>query len=85
MYNDAVLLMNNGRYYEAVGVLGTKRNYKDSGNLIINCISHLPKNSVSAGSDHTVGLKSDGTVVATGLSFDGQCNVSTWKDIKTNG
>jgi alpha-tubulin suppressor-like RCC1 family protein len=37
--------------------------------------------AVSAGRGHTVGLKSDGTVVAVGKNFDGQCNVSTLKDI----
>lgn len=39
--------------------------------------------AVSAGLSHTVGLCSDGTVVAVGTeSFnDGQCNVSDWKDI----
>ncbi len=31
--------------------------------------------AISAGSDHTVGLKSDGTVVAVGLNNDGQCLV----------
>ena len=42
--------------------------------------------AVSAGSRHTVGLKKDGTVVATELKNSeymnyGQCNVSHWKDI----
>ena len=36
---------------------------------------------VSAGSDHIVGLKADGTVVAIGDNTYGQCDVSTWKDI----
>jgi len=36
---------------------------------------------VSAGCFHTVGLKSDGTVVALGHSGKGQCNVSGWTDI----
>lgn len=30
---------------------------------------------------HTVGLKSNGTVVATGINDDGQCDVDDWKDI----
>ena len=30
---------------------------------------------------HTVGLKADGTVVATGYNSSGQCNVGTWTDI----
>ena len=30
----------------------------------------------------SIGLKSDGTVVATGNNDYGQCDVSTWKNIK---
>ena len=37
--------------------------------------------AVSAGYEHTVGLKSDGTVVAMGLNGNGQCDVSDWRDI----
>ena len=37
--------------------------------------------AVSAGGVYTVGLKSDGTVVACGDNEYGQCNVSLWKDI----
>jgi len=33
---------------------------------------------VAAGSRHTVGLKSDGTVVAAGWNIFGQCNVGGW-------
>jgi alpha-tubulin suppressor-like RCC1 family protein len=36
---------------------------------------------VSAGTAHTIGLKSDGTVVAVGDNTSGQCNVSSWTDI----
>ncbi len=37
---------------------------------------------VSAGYAHTVGLKTDGTVVAVGLNNYGQCNVGGWTDIR---
>ena len=37
--------------------------------------------AVSAGYGHTVGLKSDGTVVAVGSNDCGQCNVGGWTDI----
>jgi len=33
---------------------------------------------VSAGYYHTVGLRSDGTVVAVGNNTYGQCNVGNW-------
>ena len=36
---------------------------------------------VAAGEYHTVGLKSDGTVVAVGYNGNGQCNVGSWTDI----
>jgi len=36
---------------------------------------------VTAGVWHTVGLKTDGTVVATGYSAYGQCDVGDWTDI----
>jgi hypothetical protein len=36
---------------------------------------------VAAGDYHTVGLKADGTVVAVGDNYFGQCNVSTWSGI----
>ena len=36
---------------------------------------------VAGGRHHTVGLKSDGTVMAVGLNDNGQCNVSGWADI----
>jgi alpha-tubulin suppressor-like RCC1 family protein len=36
---------------------------------------------VAAGYWHTVGLKSDGTVVAVGYNYYGQCDVGGWTDI----
>jgi len=36
---------------------------------------------VAAGRYHTVGLRSDGTVVAVGYNWDGQCNVGDWSGI----
>ena len=40
-----------------------------------------PRETVSAGWCHTVGLKADGTVVALGDNDDGQCDVDGWTDI----
>ena len=37
--------------------------------------------AISTGNSHTVGLKSDGTVVAVGSNAYGQCEVSEWRDI----
>lgn len=39
------------------------------------------KNMISAGREHSIALKIDGTVFATGLNNDGQCDVYNWQDI----
>ena len=39
------------------------------------------RDALAAGYGHTVGLKSDGTVVAVGRNYEGQCDVSGWTDI----
>ena len=36
---------------------------------------------ISSGWGHTVGLKTDGTVVAVGYNKEGQCNTGSWRDI----
>ena len=36
---------------------------------------------MAAGAYHSVGLRSDGTVVATGDNSQNQCDVTTWTDI----
>ena len=36
---------------------------------------------IAAGDFHTVGLRSDGAVIAVGMNDDGQCNVAGWTDI----
>jgi len=37
--------------------------------------------TIATGGRHTVGIRPDGTVVATGNNDDGQCNVDGWADI----
>ena len=37
--------------------------------------------SIASGWQHSVALRSDGTVVAMGYNEDGECDVGTWKDI----
>ena len=36
---------------------------------------------IACSPDHCVAVKSDGTVVATGKNSDGECNVSSWRNI----
>ena len=37
--------------------------------------------TIAAGSNHTIGLTSDGIVTAVGNNKHGQCDVSDWRDI----
>lgn len=37
------------------------------------------RDAISAGDQYTVGLKSDGTVVAVGNNDFGQCSVDVWR------
>lgn len=86
-YKAAEELYAAGEYREAAAQYIMARNYKDSAE---KCISAEQKagmfDTISAGVYHTVGLKADGTVVATEYTGDqkyyyGQCDVSDWTDI----
>ncbi|WP_407951960.1 RCC1-like domain-containing protein [Plantactinospora sonchi] len=38
---------------------------------------------MAAGSTHTLGLRADGTVVATGNNEHGQCDITGWDAIRS--
>ena len=40
------------------------------------------KHTIAAGRRHTIGLKSDGTMVAVGNNEYGQCDVNGWRGIQ---
>ncbi len=42
-------------------------------------IEKILKDTIAAGRRHTIGLKSDGTVVAVGGNEYGQCDISGWR------
>jgi alpha-tubulin suppressor-like RCC1 family protein len=44
-------------------------------------VKRWPKGPIAAGRRHTIGLKSDGTVMAVGDNKFGQCDVSGWRDM----
>lgn len=81
IYNEAVYLLKSGDTFKAIAKYvesGSQQKSQD----IINAWRALYAQSVSVGSDHTVGLKSGGTVVVTGEDNRwGQCNVNGWTDI----
>ena len=62
-----------------------KKNIKDKSGAIRRQIQkNVPKiirPTIQCGTYYTVGLKSDGTVVANGNNGNGECDVSDWEDI----
>ena len=80
-YNSGVKLFEAGNYTEALAKFISAGKYKDTLAKSIICINNTANNTVSAGAEHTAGLKSDGTVVVTGNNGSGQCDVSGWNNI----
>ena len=81
-YNSALKLAEKGDYVSAAIAFANLDDYKDAKEKSFELWDKIAvRETISAGSDHTVGLKSDGTVVAVGYNGNGQCDVSDWKDI----
>lgn len=78
-YNKAIHLLDSGDYAEAAITFGSLGNYKDARDRCIP-LFQLFSDSLSA-NNHTVALKADGTVMATGYNAYGECDVSDWKDV----
>ncbi len=76
-YEKGVELFEKGEYFEASCYLFKSKGYSDAEDYLIK----LHKTTIAAGGTHTVGLKTDGTVVAVGSNDKGQCNVSKWSNI----
>lgn len=55
--------------------------YQNARVILTDMINPIYMPTIAAGNLQTVGLKSDGTVVATGSNYYGQCDVSGWTDI----
>ena len=86
-YQRAQKCLNENNAFEAMGILIKTNDIKDSADLMRkNCQLFSDSTTVSAGNMYTVGIKSDGTVVATNYVGDskyyyGQCDVQNWTDI----
>ena len=93
-YQNAVALYESKKYTEAAAAFKDLGSYRDSESRAAQASALMPLSltpekvsigmaSISAGYNHTVGLKRDGTVVAKGSDWKGCCDVSSWKDIIT--
>ena len=80
-YNEAEALIEQSPA-EAAIAFGKLGDYKDARERSFELWDQVAqRDTISAGDNHTVGLKADGTVVAVGWNDDGQCDVFEWTDI----
>ncbi len=81
-YQNAITLAENGEAAKAAIAFWKMGNYRDARERSLALWDNATRrNSISSRYYHTVGLKTDGTVVAVGANGYGQCNVSSWTDI----
>ena len=81
-YQAAQQLMDEGKYLQAMWAFSAL-DFQDSAEKAQEArscyVSSQP--TLAVGDYHTVGLRSDGTVVATGWNNYSQCDVDSWSDI----
>ena len=81
-YAWAEALLEAGRTPEAAIAFGRADGYRDArARSAALWAGVAQRDAVAAGSNHTVGLRADGTVVATDYNWYGQCDVSDWQEI----
>ncbi len=81
-YSAAMELKEKGELKKAAMVFSELGDFRDAKNQASTILEKLfVRTTISVGYDHTVGLKADGTVVASGSNYYGQCRVSDWRGI----
>lgn len=82
-YDKAQDLLNGGDIVHAAMLFGGLENYRDAQERSAKLWEGIAvRDTISADSNHTVGLKADGTVVAVGRNSDGECDVGDWENIR---
>ena len=81
-YQAAQQLVDDGKYMQAMWAFSAL-DFRDSAEKAQEAKSKYISNqpALAGGYGYTVGLCNDGTVVATGLNYDGRCDVDSWSDI----
>ena len=85
-YINAVSLIENNQTIEAAIEYGKAGSFEDAKEQSFTLWRTLLKPKTIdlgcfTGNNHIVAIKNDGTVVATGSKYDGQCDVEKWTDI----
>lgn len=84
-YLQAEAMLAEGNRVLAAMAFAKAKNYSDADERSAALWDEIAdRATISAGYQHTVGLKADGTVVAVGDNDYGQCDVSDWTEIKVN-
>ena len=81
-YAMAENLLDEGKNAQAAIAFGALGDYRDAWQKSKEAWDGIVVHkTVDIGEFHTIGLKSAGTVVATGSNVSGQCDVDEWEDI----
>ena len=80
-YHEADVLAEKGENGKAAIAFGKLSGYRDARERSFALWDTVAERETISGYNHTVGLRTDGTVVATGSNEFGQRVVSDWKDI----
>ena len=73
--------LSEQKYVSAFESYVNAQGYADSLEKLNQLKNYLEITTIIFGGNHTVGLKSDGTVFAYGDNSEGQCDVNDWKNI----
>lgn len=81
-YQIAEQLRNDGKLLEAVKAFNAIGSYKNAAQRCTEIWSGIvERKTIAVGTFHTVGLKSNGTVVAIGRNEFGECDIDDWQNI----
>ena len=80
-YSKAEAFLKDGKKAEATIAFYKSGWYKGAKDRSLELWDEIASRETLSADLHTVGLKTDGTVVAVGDNEFGQCNVESWKDI----
>ena len=82
-YAAAAALLEEGKNYEAARSFYALEDYQDARERCFDIWEQItPQGLISAGEAFTLGLKADGTVVAAGSNYSGQCEATDWRNIQ---
>ena len=81
-YRIAEQLRSGGKLLEAVKAFNAIGSYKNAAQRCMEIWSGIvERKTIAVGTFHTVGLKSNGTVVAIGRNEFGECDIDSWHNI----